>query len=154
DGQMDPAELADVVAPVVAGRAGYVKGHRLHHPEVWRRMPWIRLLGNATLGALTSLAIGVRIGDAQCGFTAASREALEALDLDGLWPGYGYPNDLLGALTRAGVTVAEVPVSPIYAGESSGLRPRHFAVMLWLIGRAGYRRAQLLRRKKAANAAR
>ncbi|MEQ9325336.1 MAG: glycosyltransferase, partial [Polyangiaceae bacterium] len=56
DGQMDPSDLEAVVAPVVSGHAGYVKGNRLRHPDVWGVMPWHRLLGTAVLGALTAKA--------------------------------------------------------------------------------------------------
>lgn len=136
DGQMDPAELGDVVGPVVAGQAGYVKGNRLRHPDVWRVMPWHRLVGTAVLGTLTARATGLALSDSQCGYTAIGRDALERIDLDGLWTGYGYPNDLLGALARARVSVREVTVRPVYGEEHSGLRARHVGTILWLLGRA------------------
>jgi glycosyltransferase involved in cell wall biosynthesis len=141
DGQMDPGELDRVVAPIIRGRAGYVKGNRLRDPDVLRVMPWPRLCGTAVLGALTARVVGVPIGDSQCGYTAIAAEALAAIDLDGLWPGYGYPNDLLAALGRAGILIEEVVVRPIYRGEASGLKARHVAVIMWLLARAAWRRA-------------
>ena len=141
DGQMDPAELGAVVGPVVAGEAGYVKGNRLRHPDVWRAMPWRRLLGTAVLGAVTARVIGIPLGDSQCGYTAIGRGALERIDLDAIWTGYGYPNDLLAALARARVVVREVTVRPVYGEESSGLRVRHVGTILWLLGRAASKRA-------------
>jgi glycosyltransferase involved in cell wall biosynthesis len=139
DGQMDPADLEPLVEPVASGRADYVKGNRLRHPE-WRRMPPARLVGTAALGWLTAIAIGRRIGDSQCGYTAASRRALARLDLGRLWPRYGYPNDLLAELTRSGARIAEIPVRPVYRGEPSGLRPWHVGAILYVIGRAAWRR--------------
>jgi glycosyltransferase involved in cell wall biosynthesis len=141
DGQMDPQELGRVVAPVVLGCAGYVKGDRLAHRDVWRQMPWPRLVGTASLGLLTSVVVGVPIRDSQCGYTAISREALERIDLDDIWIGYGYPNDMIAALARAGVIIDEVRVRPIYRDEVSGLKPRHVLTILWLLGRAARRRA-------------
>lgn len=141
DGQMDPCELRDVVDPVVAGAAGYVKGNRLRHPDVWRAMPFRRLVGTAVLGVLTARVTGLAVGDSQCGYTAIGRAALQRLDLDAIWTGYGYPNDLLAALARAGVVVREVTVRPVYGDEDSGLRARHVGRILWILGRAARMRA-------------
>jgi dolichol-phosphate mannosyltransferase len=140
DAQMDPRDLEAVVLPVVRGRAGYVKGDRFAWPDARRRMPLGRWAAGHLLSRLTSRAIGASIHDSQCGYTALSRQACALLDRRGLWPGYGYPNDLLGQLARRRVPIAEVPVRPVYADEVSRLRPRHALRVLWLIGRAWVRR--------------
>ena len=115
DGQMDPGDVPLLLAPIVAGRADYVKGNRFAYPEVLWTMPRARLLGNVALSLLTRLTSGYRrLFDSQCGFTAVTRATLLALDLDGLFPRYGYPNDLLARLRVAGARVVDVPVRPIY----------------------------------------
>ena len=125
DGQMDPRDLAGLVAPVATGAADYAKGNRLRHPAVLRVMPWARLIGNIVLSALTRAATGLRhIGDSQCGYTAIHRRVLAVLDPRAMWARYGYPNHLLGALARHSFRVVDVPVRPVYAGELSGLRLR------------------------------
>lgn len=142
DGQMDPADLPRVLGPVARGEADYVKGDRLRHPDVWRVMPLARLVGTAALAAITRRAAGLdALSDSQCGYTAISARALDALDLDAIWPRYGYPNDLILALAAAGLRIREVPVRPVYRGEASGLRPRHVLVILFVIAR-GARRAR------------
>jgi glycosyltransferase involved in cell wall biosynthesis len=141
DGQMDPRDLEAVVSPVVRGEADYVKGERQSHPEVLRRMPLHRLAASAALGYLTSKAAGIApLRDSQCGYTAIAADAIRRIDLGALWPGYGYPNDLIGALARARLRIAEVPVRPVYRGEKSGLRPRHLAVIGFLVARVALRR--------------
>jgi glycosyltransferase involved in cell wall biosynthesis len=140
DAQMDPRDLPRVIEPIARGRAGYVKGNRFAWSGVRRSMPLGRYAAGQVLSRLTSRAIGAPIHDSQCGYTALSREVCAELDLPGLWPGYGYPNDLLGQLARRGIVIAEVPVRPVYADEVSRLRPRHAATALWLIGRAWVRR--------------
>ncbi len=141
DGQMDPADLPAVLRPIVDGEADYVKGNRLLHPGVFRTMPPARLAGTAVLAWLTRHAAGLpSLGDSQCGYTAISAAALDALDLDAIWPRYGYPNDLLGALARERKRVGEVVVRPVYRGEASGLRARHLVTIGYLIGRVAYRR--------------
>jgi glycosyltransferase involved in cell wall biosynthesis len=128
DNQMDPADLASVVAPVVRGAADYVKGNRFRHPER-RSMPLGRRLAGKVLAALTRATTGLVIDDSQCGYTAISARALRGLPLHDLWPRYGYPNDLLGLLSAANFSVAEVPVRPVYADEGSGVRAWHAAVV-------------------------
>jgi glycosyltransferase involved in cell wall biosynthesis len=115
DGQMDPADLPSVIAPIAAGDADYVKGNRFLHPEVWRAMPAARIVGNLVLSAATRVTSGYRhVFDSQCGYTAISARAIASLDLDQLWARYGYPNDLLSRLHVAGMRVVDVPVRPVY----------------------------------------
>jgi glycosyltransferase involved in cell wall biosynthesis len=143
DDQMHPDDLERVIAPVVRGDADYVKGNRLIHPDA-RNMPVARRVAGRLLGFATRRATGLRIGDSQCGFTALGRRG-SRLSLDDLWPRYGYPNDLLGLLAAAGLVVAEVPVRPVYADETSGVRPWHALTVLFVLVR---RRLLEIRRKR------
>lgn len=121
DDQMDPADFDGLVEPILAGRADYVKGNRLEHPA-WRAMPLVRRLGTRFLGRLTGLVAGLPgLDDAQCGYTAITSSACAAVDLDRLFPRYGYPNDILIRLAEAGQRVVQVPVAAVYADEVSGL---------------------------------
>jgi len=140
DGQMDPSDLPALVRPIADGRADYVKGCRFSWPGVRREMPLARLVGGWGFSLLTSIAVGQRISDSQCGYTALEGTASRALDLDGLWHGYGYPNDLLGQLAVRRLRVTEVPVRPVYADEVSRLKLRHLPTIVRLVGRAWLRR--------------
>jgi glycosyltransferase involved in cell wall biosynthesis len=140
DGQMDPADLPALVRPIAEGRADYVKGCRFDWPGARTAMPTARWVGGWGFSFLTSLAIGRSIRDSQCGFTALSCAASHRLDLPDLWPGYGYPNDLLGQLAVRKLRIVEVPVRPIYADEVSRLRVRHLPTIARLVGRAWVRR--------------
>ncbi len=124
DGQMDPADLPALLDPVADGRADYAKGNRFLRPEVWREMPPSRIFGNVVLSVATKATSGYTdIFDSQCGYTAITRHALEALDLDRVFPRYGYPNDILARLHAAGMRVVDVPVRPVYGpGWTSGIR--------------------------------
>lgn len=125
DAQMDPRDLPALLAPVLAGDVDYCKGDRLSWPGVAALMPRLRFVGNHVLSFLTRLATGIPVRDSQCGYTALTRAAWERMGLRTLWPRYGYPNDLLGRAAAAGVRVSDVPVRPLYAGETSGIGIRH-----------------------------
>lgn len=123
DGQTDPNDLTLIIDPVISGKADYSKGNRLFTGEAWRRTPHVRYLGNAFLSMLTKIASGYwHVADSQSGFTAISRTALMALDLDRVYHSYGYPNDLLIQLNIRNLRVADVPTHPRYGvGERSSM---------------------------------
>lgn len=140
DGQMDPDDLEALVLPVASGEADYAKGDRLHHPAVWRTMPLHRLGAGFALSWLTRQAAGLAaLSDSQCGYTAISARAIDALASFPLWSGYGYPNDLIGALASRGFRIRDVVVRPVYRGEASGLRPWHLMPIACLLTRAAWR---------------
>jgi len=145
DDQMDPRDLESLLAPIARATADYVKGDRFTGGRVPRSMPVARWLGGRVFSWATSRAIGVSISDSQCGYTAITRAACAMLDLDALWPGYGYPNDLLSQLALRDLRIAEVPVRAVYADEVSRLRLRHVAVIGALVARAWIRRRRAWR---------
>jgi hypothetical protein len=87
-------------------------------------MPATRIAGNVALSLATKLTSGYwRLFDSQCGYTVASRRALAVIDAAGLFPRYGYPNDLLARLNAAGLRVCDVPVRAVYGPNwRSGIR--------------------------------
>ncbi|MDH5674833.1 MAG: glycosyltransferase family 2 protein [Myxococcales bacterium] len=124
DGQMAPAELELLVEQVAHGAADYAKGNRLFYNNAWGTIPKHRFLGNAFLSMLTKVASGYwHSVDSQTGYTAISLEALRLLDLDGLYPRYGYPNDMLVHLNVWNMRVVDVPIEPVYnVGEQSKMK--------------------------------
>lgn len=136
DGQMDPHDLPVLVDPVVRGEAGYVKGNRFSNPS---NIPRARYYGGRATTWLTRRALGISVNDAQCGYTAISRTSCAQLDLDALWPGFGYPNDLLAMLAAREVTLAEAPVRPVYPQRVNKLRVWHVPLIAWVITRAWLR---------------
>jgi glycosyltransferase involved in cell wall biosynthesis len=141
DGQMDPRDLMSLALPILDGEADYVVGDRLAWPAARRAMPLSRFLGNHVLSALSRVALGLPVGDSQCGYTALSREAATRIALDSLWPRYGYPNDLLARASRAGARITTRPVRPVYGQEKSGVKLRHaLCVVPFVLLRAWARR--------------
>ena len=124
DGQMDPADLETIAGAVARGEVEYAKANRLFTGQAWELMPRHRYLGNAVLSMLTKIASGYwHVADSQSGYTAISRAQLERLDLDRIYPRYGFPNDMLVHLNVWNARVRDIPSRPIYGhGERSGIK--------------------------------
>jgi glycosyltransferase involved in cell wall biosynthesis len=136
DGQMDPADLETIAGAVARGEVEYAKANRLFTGQAWELMPRHRYLGNAVLSMLTKIASGYwHVADSQSGYTAISREQLERLDLDRIYPRYGFPNDMLVHLNVWNARVRDIPSRPIYGqGERSGIRLwRVIPSIAWLL---------------------
>ena len=137
DGQMDPAHIPLLIAPILAGRADYAKGNRFaparlmppgSPPRALRAMPLRRRLANAGLGVLHKAVTGYwRIDDPANGYTAIHVEALRSIALDALADCFFFETDMLFALNVAGGVVADVPLPARYASEVSSLKLRQVA---------------------------
>jgi glycosyltransferase involved in cell wall biosynthesis len=125
DGQMDPALIPQFVAPILQGRADYVKGNRFHNIEDVRAMPWDRLIGNAALSFMTKLSSGYwNMFDPTNGYTAISAAVLSRLPLHKVRRRYFFESDMLFRLGTLQAYVLDLPMTAVYADEQSGLKIR------------------------------
>lgn len=123
DNQMDPRFLPELLDPVVEQRCDYTMGNRLINPEFRKGMSKWRYLGNSTLTILTKIASGYwQMMDPQNGYTVISRRALERISLTGIYPRYGYCNDVLVKLNVLGFRTINVPHPARYGMEKSKIR--------------------------------
>ncbi len=123
DNQMDPAELPKLLAPLIADSADYVKGNRMSNSDHLHGMTYWRRFGNWLLKWLTRIASGnYKLTDPQNGYTAITRKALGLINLDDVYPGYGYCNDILVKLSVAGARIYEIPIPARYGEEKSKIR--------------------------------
>jgi len=138
DAQMDPEDLPALLAPVASGECEYSKGNRLFTGDAWNIIPRVRYLGNSVLSLMTKISSGYwHVADSQTGYTVIALEALDVINLDHLYPRYGFPNDVLVELNIFNFRVADVPIKPIYnVGERSGIRLwRVIPTLSWLLFR-------------------
>ena len=139
DNQMEPADLEAIAGPVARGEIDYAKANRLFTGRAWELIPHTRYLGNAVLSLLTKIASGYwHVADSQSGYTAIGRDKLEYLDLDRIYPRYGFPNDMLVHLNVINARVRDVPSRPVYGvGETSGIKLRKVVPSIsWLLLKA------------------
>lgn len=126
DGQMDPALVPALVAPILAGSADYAKGNRFVRLADARAMPLVRLVGNAGLSFLSKLSSGYwDVFDPTNGLTAVHADVLAEVPLDELASGYFFESDLLHHLGFVRAVVVDVPMRAVYGQQESGLRPIH-----------------------------
>ena len=141
DGQMDPDQLPKLLDPIIEGKAEYTKGNRLEHVDKLK-MPRIRRFGNSILTLLTKIASGYwKIIDPENGYTAISKRALEKMEFDNIYDGYGCPNDILIELNIKNIKVKDIEMPPVYGNEKSGIKiRRYFFRLSWLLLKGFFRR--------------
>lgn len=135
DGQFDPRELPDLMAPLIADEADFVNGsRRLGQSYTTDR---IRGLGVVVFGALISVLTGTRITDPANGLRAFKAEVTEAVPLRQT---QYQTSELLICTVANGFRVKEAPATMYkrVAGESKkggnwiyGLRFARVIVTTW-----------------------
>ena len=112
DGQHDPSEIPRVVKPVVDGVADIVVGSRFVNEGPAYAMRWYRRAGVKLITRLTNAGSNHGVGDAQSGFRAYGRRALESLIF--FEDGMGVSAEILINARKAGLRVCEVSSSCSY----------------------------------------
>lgn len=137
DAQMDPIYLPKLLDPIIEGHADYTKGNRLLFRSHRKSMPKFRFVGNAILSFLTKVSSGYwHVMDPQNGYTAISRGALEKIDLDDIYKGYGYCNDILVKLNVFAVRVKDIEIPAVYGEEKSKIKvPKYILRLSYLLSK-------------------
>lgn len=116
DHQMPMEQIPWLLDPIIDGETDYAKGNRFLMPDDGLEdMPMSRMLPNALISILTKMASGFyKIFDVVDGFTAISKRAIDLIDWDQAWKGYGYPMDFLVRVNAYGLRCKDVPRRAIY----------------------------------------
>jgi glycosyltransferase involved in cell wall biosynthesis len=122
DGQMDPDYLPELLEPLLFGDADYSKGNRFTSSEVLKKMPKVRLIGNAGLSFLNRLASGYwKTLDPTNGYLAIRAELIPQLLKKKISPRYFFESSLLIELGLLRAVVRDIPMRAIYGEEQSNL---------------------------------
>jgi glycosyltransferase involved in cell wall biosynthesis len=133
DGQFDPADIPDLIRPILQGGYGFVTCSRFARSDYVPEMPWARKWGNILMTRLVNRVLWrAHFTDVSCGFRAYSRETALRLNLFGR---FTYTQETFIDLASKGVTMAEVPLRVRGVRETGDSR---VARSLWVYGvRAG-----------------
>lgn len=112
DGQHNPSEIPNVVKPVVQGVADVVIGSRFVGTGGTTEMPLYRRFGAQLITKLVNGSSNKGITDAQSGFRAYNRLALERLNI--CEAGMGASVEILLKAGKNDLTICEVPSSCNY----------------------------------------
>jgi dolichol-phosphate mannosyltransferase len=125
DGQMDPGLIPRFTGPVESGLADYTKGNRFYDLTHLRRMPAIRLAGNAVLSFLAKFSTGYwNLFDITNGYTALHARVARHLPFEKISERYFFETDMLFRLNTIRAVVMDIPMDALYADEKSNLRIR------------------------------
>jgi hypothetical protein len=113
-----PAEAAALLAEAARTGAEAVLGERQFERD---RMPAARYHANRIGSRVLSWFVGVPLRDTQCGFRVFRVDALRPLRLTAR--GYEIETEMLVKVRRRGGRLAAVPVTAVYGGQTSKLRP-------------------------------
>lgn len=123
DGQMDPSLIPFFIKPIIDGQADYSKGNRFFNLNQVKRMPGIRLLGNAALSFLNKLSSGYwDIFDPTNGYTAIHADVLRQLPLEKISNRYFFESDMLFRLNLQKAVVVDIAMDAKYGDEISNLK--------------------------------
>jgi glycosyltransferase involved in cell wall biosynthesis len=118
DGQHDPDEIPNLVAPVLNGEADIAVGARTASSEA----PLFRRVGGRILDRLTGVRVGGVVVDAQSGFKAYSKRAIECVTPTEY--GMGADSEMLMKAKLKSLRIVQVPVMIRYKGlDTSSLNP-------------------------------
>ena len=116
DGQHDPAEIPCVVKPIVQGKADMVIGSRFVDVSGAAEMPLHRRFGAKLITRLVNWSAKTGVKDAQSGFRAYNRRALESLSVFETCMGASV--EILKEVKKNNLRICEVPSSCKYdSGE-------------------------------------
>jgi len=120
DGDMQhlPEEATRLLAAAAESGADVVLGERRFFRT---KMPASRYHANRLGSRVLSWFVGVPLRDTQCGFRVFRVDALRGLRLRA--SGYEIETEMLVKSRRRGARLVSVPITAVYAGERSKLRP-------------------------------
>ncbi len=122
DGQMDPALIPGLIAPIAAGEADYAKGNRFNRLNSLKAMPVMRILGNLALSFFSKMSSGYwNVFDCTNGFTAIHAAVANQILTDKVSQTYFFESDMLYHLGQMRAVVVDIPMAARYGSEKSNL---------------------------------
>jgi glycosyltransferase involved in cell wall biosynthesis len=106
DLELDPAQLADLVTPILRGEARVVYGSRFLQPA--SAAPWLTVAANRGLTAATNVLYGSRITDMETCYKVMETAVARSLQLES--NRFDIEPEITAKLLRRGHTIVERPV--------------------------------------------
>jgi glycosyltransferase involved in cell wall biosynthesis len=114
DGQHDPDQIPDLLAPIIKGDADVVIGSRFLTAA---KIPTYRRSGISIINYLWNFGHKNKLSDSQSGFRAYRRNILEQLHLSE--KGMGISIEILQQISNNGVKIKEIPIICSYENNNA-----------------------------------
>jgi len=122
DDQYDPALAAQMVEPILDGRADMVIGSRLLEDRaIAGGMPRWKWIGNRLLTKIENRAFGVRFSEYHTGYRAFSAELLRSIAFLRNSDRFVFDQELFAQVIARGARVVEIPIPTRYFREASSV---------------------------------
>jgi len=109
DLEYDPAEIPDVIAPILAGNADVVFGSRFLVRKASRAVYFYHYLGNKFLTFLSNLATNVNLTDVETCYKAFRGEIIRNIRINS--SGFGFEIEVTAKVAKLKCAIYEVPIS-------------------------------------------
>jgi len=114
DGQHNPNDIPNLIKPILESKADLVLGSRYAN-QTKIEAPLYRRLGLRLINYLDKKINKLPVADAECGFRALSKKALQATSFFE-HTGYGVDVEMLSLAKKNGINIVEIPVVVKYRG--------------------------------------
>ena len=106
DLELDPAQLAELVKPILDGRTKVVYGSRFlaGRPDA----PWLSVFANQTLTTITNVLFGGRLTDMETCYKVMAADVARSLKLES--NRFDIEPEITAKLLRAGHSIVELPI--------------------------------------------
>jgi glycosyltransferase involved in cell wall biosynthesis len=106
DLELDPAQLAELVQPILDGRSRVVYGSRFlaGRPDA----PWLSIVANQTLTGITNVLYGGRLTDMETCYKVMAADIAKSLNLES--NRFDIEPEISAKLLRAGHSILELPI--------------------------------------------
>ena len=109
DMEYDPAEVPELIGPIVRGVADVVYGSRLRGGKAQRAYLFWHLVGNRFLSLLTSVLYNTTLSDMETGYKAFRSDVLRSLDLRE--NRFGVEPEITAKICKRRLRIYELPIS-------------------------------------------
>lgn len=109
DLEYDPAEIPDVIAPILEGKADVVFGSRFLVRKAARAVYFYHYLGNKLLTFLSNLATNINLTDVESCYKAFRGDIIRKLRINS--GGFGFEIEVTAKVAKLKCAIYEVPIS-------------------------------------------
>ena len=138
DLEYDPAEIGEVIAPIVEGHADVVYGSRFLVRKASRVLYFYHYIFNKGLTFLSNLCTNVNMTDVETCYKAFRGEIIRNMTITST--GFGFEIEVTAKVAKLGISIYEVPIS--YRGrtyeEGKKIGMKDGIAALWYIVRFNF----------------